>query len=112
MRAAGGIFKGAGRNGLEWRSFASAHQRVQLHPQFLAGFRSCLPVLPGVLAFGSITGVAMVAAGMPYYLAVLMSLLVFAGNAQLAALQLVTSGSPIAIAILARKLAGRSKMPQ
>ena len=54
-----------------------------------------------MLAFGTIAGVAMVAAGMPSYLAVLMSLLVYAGNAQLAALQLVTSGSPVAIAILA-----------
>jgi 4-azaleucine resistance transporter AzlC len=74
---------------------------LHFHPQFLAAFRSCLPVLPGVLAFGAISGVAMVAAGMPYYLAMLMSVLVYAGNAQLAALQLVTSGSPLAIAILA-----------
>ncbi|MBE0622692.1 MAG: AzlC family ABC transporter permease [Burkholderiales bacterium] len=74
---------------------------MHLHPQFLAAVRSCLPVLPGVLTFGAISGVAMVAAGMPYYLAMLMSVLVYAGNAQLAALQLLTSGSPVAIAILA-----------
>jgi len=54
-----------------------------------------------VLAFGTISGVAMVAAGMPYYLAILMSVLVYAGNSQLAALQLVSSGSPLVIAILA-----------
>jgi len=74
---------------------------LQLQPQFLAGFKSCLPVLPGVLAFGAISGVAMVAAGMPNYLAMLMSVLVYAGSSQLAALQLLTSGSPVAIAILA-----------
>jgi 4-azaleucine resistance transporter AzlC len=74
---------------------------LQLHPQFLAAVRSCLPVLPGVFAFGAISGVAMVAAGMPHYMALAMSVLVYAGNAQLAALQLVTSGSPLAIAILA-----------
>lgn len=74
---------------------------MQLQPQFLAGFKSCLPVLPGVLAFGAISGVAMVAAGMPNYLAMLMSVLVYAGSSQLAALQLLTSGSPVAIAILA-----------
>ena len=74
---------------------------MRIHPQFLAASRSCLPILPGVLAFGAISGVAMVAAGMPYYLAMLMSVLVYAGNAQLAALQLLTSGSPLAIAILA-----------
>ena len=76
-------------------------QPLRLHPQFLAASKACLPVLPGVFAFGAISGVAMVAAGMPYYLAMLMSVLVYAGNAQLAALQLVSSGSPLAIAILA-----------
>jgi len=74
---------------------------LHLHPQFLAAAKACLPVLPGVLAFGAICGVAMVAAGMPYSLAMLMSILVYAGNAQLAALQLLTSDSPLAIAILA-----------
>ncbi|MBE0612300.1 MAG: AzlC family ABC transporter permease [Burkholderiales bacterium] len=74
---------------------------MRFHPQFLAGFKACLPVLPGVMTFGMISGVAMVAAGMPYYLAILMSVMVYAGNAQLAALQLYTSGSPIAIAIMA-----------
>jgi len=74
---------------------------LRLHRQFIAAFKSCLPVLPGVLAFGTISGVAMVAAGMPYYLAILMSVLVYAGNSQLAALQLVSSGSPLVIAILA-----------
>lgn len=74
---------------------------MQLHPQFLAAAKSCLPVLPGVFAFGAISGVAMVAAGMPHYMAMAMSILVYAGNAQLAALQLVTSGTPLAIAILA-----------
>lgn len=74
---------------------------MQLHPQFLAAAKSCLPVLPGVFAFGAISGVAMVAAGMPHYMAMAMSVLVYAGNAQLAALQLVSSGTPLAIAILA-----------
>ena len=54
---------------------------MHLHPQFLAAAKACLPVLPGVLAFGAICGVAMVAAGMPYSLAMLMSILVYAGIA-------------------------------
>jgi len=74
---------------------------LQLHPQFLAAVKACLPVLPGVLAFGAISGVAMVAAGMPHYMAMAMSVLVYAGSSQLAALQLVTSGTPLAIAVLA-----------
>lgn len=88
---------------VEWRLRHSPIRPapLQLHPQFLAAVKACLPVLPGVMAFGAISGVAMIAAGMPTYLALLMSVLVYAGNAQLAALQLLTSGSPIAIAILA-----------
>ena len=54
-----------------------------------------------MLAFGAISGVAMVAAGMPHYMAMAMSVLVYAGTAQLAALQLITSGTPLSIAILA-----------
>ena len=74
---------------------------MQPHPQFLAAAKACLPVLPGVLAFAAISGVAMVAAGMPHYLAMLMSVLVYAGSSQLAALQLLTSGTPLAIVVLA-----------
>ena len=74
---------------------------MQLHPQILAAVKACLPVLPGVFAFGAISGVAMVAAGMPHYMAMAMSVLVYAGSSQLAALQLLTSGSPLAIAVLA-----------
>jgi len=74
---------------------------MQFHPQFLAAARACLPALPGVIVFAAISGVAMVAAGMPHYLAMTMSVLVYAGQAQLAALQLVSSGSPLAIAIAA-----------
>ena len=43
----------------------------------------------------------MVAAGMPHYMAMAMSVLVYAGSSQLAALQLIASGTPLAIAILA-----------
>jgi 4-azaleucine resistance transporter AzlC len=74
---------------------------LQLHPQYLAAAKACLPVLPGVLAFGAISGVAMVAAGMPHYMAMAMSVLVYAGSSQLASLQLLSSGTPLAIIILA-----------
>lgn len=74
---------------------------MRIHPQFLAAAQACLPVLPGVLAFGAISGVAMVAAGMPGYMAMLMSVIVYAGSSQLAALQLLSSGTPVAVAVLA-----------
>jgi branched chain amino acid efflux pump len=68
---------------------------------YLAGLRACLPVLPGVAAFGAISGVAMVGAGLSPWLAALMSVIVFAGTAQLAALQLVTAGAPLGVIFLA-----------
>jgi 4-azaleucine resistance transporter AzlC len=74
---------------------------LQFHPQYLAAAKACLPVLPGVLAFAAISGVAMVAAGMPHYMAMLMSVLVYAGSSQLAAMQLFSSGTPLAIVVLA-----------
>lgn len=49
----------------------------------------------GIAAWGLITGVAMGNSGLPLPLMVLMSLLVFAGSAQLATLPLLTSGAPI-----------------
>ena len=92
MRAAGGIFKGPDAAAVECRlrRIRISPAPLQLHPQFLAAVKACLPVLPGVLAFGAISGVAMVAAGMPHYLAMAMSVLVYAGSSQLAALQLIT----------------------
>lgn len=68
---------------------------------FLEGLRACLPALPGVLSFGVISGVAMTSAGLPAWVAMLMSLAVFAGTAQLAALQLAASGTPLAVILFA-----------
>ena len=49
----------------------------------------------GIAAWGLITGVAMGNSGLGVPLSVMMSLLVFAGSAQLAVLPLLTSGAPI-----------------
>ena len=49
----------------------------------------------GIAAWGLITGVAMGKSGLPLPLMALMSLLVFAGSAQLAVLPLMTSGAPV-----------------
>lgn len=53
------------------------------------------------MSWGMISGVAMVAAGLPPLAAMLMSLLVFAGSSQLAALQLLSAGAALPIALLA-----------
>ncbi len=49
----------------------------------------------GIAAWGLITGVAMGKSGLPLPLVALMSLLVFAGSAQLAVLPLLASGAPV-----------------
>jgi len=53
------------------------------------------PASLGIAAWGLVTGVAMVKSGLGVPLSLLMSLLVFAGSAQLASLPLIASGAPI-----------------
>lgn len=65
------------------------------HPEFARGAREMSGVALGIAAWGLVTGVAMAKSGLPLPLAVLMSLIVFAGSAQLAVLPLMTSGAPI-----------------
>ena len=52
-------------------------------------------VSPGLAAWGLMTGVAMVKSGMSTVEAVTMSLLVFAGSSQLAAMPLIAAGAPV-----------------
>jgi 4-azaleucine resistance transporter AzlC len=68
---------------------------------FFAGARAAVPMLVAVLPFGVICGVAMVASGISPAMAMLMSLLVFAGASMIASAQLLSSGAPAALAILA-----------
>ena len=64
------------------------------HPEFARGAREMVGVSMGIAAWGLVTGVAMAKSGLPLPLSLLMSLLVFAGSAQLAALPLLVSGAP------------------
>ena len=68
---------------------------VWRHPEFARGSRDMIGVSLGIAAWGLVTGVAMAKSGLPLPLSILMSLLVFAGSAQLAALPLIVSGAPI-----------------
>jgi predicted branched-subunit amino acid permease len=68
--------------------------------EFIDGARAALPVLLGVVAFGVIAGVAMVASGIPPLAAMVMSLLVFAGASMVASAQLLSSGTPALLVIL------------
>ncbi|WP_404300998.1 AzlC family ABC transporter permease [Alicycliphilus denitrificans] len=70
--------------------------RSQLHdPSFRQGAADMLGAGLGVGAWGLVTGVAMVKGGMSTPLALLMSLTVYAGSAQLAVLPLMVAGAPL-----------------
>jgi 4-azaleucine resistance transporter AzlC len=68
--------------------------------EFLGGFKAVLPFLFGTLPFGMVVGVATVGIGLSRVEAVLMTTLVFAGSAQIAALPLIVAGAPVAIIVL------------
>ena len=65
------------------------------HPLFWVGAREMSGISVGLTAWSFMTGVAMVKSGMSLTEAVLMSLLVFAGSAQLAAIPLIAAGAPL-----------------
>jgi predicted branched-subunit amino acid permease len=70
-------------------------------PQFRRGARGMLPFVPGIAAWGVVTGVAMVKGGLAVPLALLMSFVVYAGTAQLAALPLLAAGAPVWVIVAA-----------
>ncbi|MBX3627111.1 MAG: AzlC family ABC transporter permease [Rhizobacter sp.] len=70
-------------------------QDVLRHRQFRAGAREMSAVSLGIAAWGLVTGVAMVKGGLSIPLALLMTFVVYAGSAQLAALPLMMVGTPV-----------------
>lgn len=62
---------------------------------FRRGVRELLPAGPGVFAWGLVTGVAMVKSGLTVTQAVGLTLLAYAGSAQLAALPLIAGAAPV-----------------
>ena len=69
--------------------------RTARHPLFWVGVRDMAGVSVGLSAWAFMTGVAMVGSGMSVGESVLMSVLVFADSAQLAALPLIAAGAPM-----------------
>ena len=65
------------------------------HPEFAIGARETRDVSLGIAAWGLVAGIAMTKAGLGPAFAVAMSLFVFAGSAQLAALPLMVQGAPL-----------------
>jgi len=74
---------------------AARRPPVWRHPEFARGARDMVDTSLGIAAWGLLTGVAMAESGLPLALGVLMSLTVYAGSAQLAALPLLASGAPL-----------------
>jgi predicted branched-subunit amino acid permease len=68
---------------------------------FRRGIRELLPFGPGVFAWGLVTGVAMVKSGLSVVESLGLSLLAYAGSAQLAALPLIAAFAPLWLVTLA-----------
>ena len=73
----------------------SALRSLLRDPDFRRGMREMRSLAAGIGAWGLVTGIAMVKGGLSAPLAVLMTLLVYAGSAQLAALPLLAAGAPM-----------------
>ena len=67
---------------------------------WIAGAISVAPFLIGTIPFGLITGIATKAAGLSAAAAAAMTVIVFAGTAQIAALPLLAAGAPVLVIIL------------
>jgi predicted branched-subunit amino acid permease len=67
---------------------------------FREGLRDMMPAVPGVAAWGLVTGVAMVQSGLTLWQALGLSAFAYAGSAQLAALPLLVGGSPVWVIFL------------
>ena len=70
------------------------HAAYYRHAEFRQGARDMFGVAPGFAAWGLMTGVAMVKSGMSIIEATMMTVLVYAGSAQLAAMPLLMAGAP------------------
>jgi predicted branched-subunit amino acid permease len=73
----------------------SADRPAWRHPEFARGAREMTGISLGIAAWGLVTGVAIVKSGLSVPLGIVMSLLVFSGSAQLAALPLIAQGAPL-----------------
>ncbi len=72
-----------------------ASVRAARRAGFRYGVRDISPLMVSLCAWGLVTGVAMTKAGLDWWAGLLMSMLVFAGSAQLTALPLLVVGAPV-----------------
>ncbi|MGX5651376.1 AzlC family ABC transporter permease [Hydrogenophaga borbori] len=69
--------------------------------EYFEGIRDQFSVAMGIGAWGLMTGVAMVQSGLSPLEAVLMTLIVYAGSAQLAAIPMMAAGAPLWVILVA-----------
>lgn len=73
---------------------------LPVSPAFLRGLRAFLPLVPGILPFSLVAGVAAVQAGFSPVQSIFFSIIGFAGSAQLIASQMYKSGAPTILILL------------
>jgi predicted branched-subunit amino acid permease len=78
--------------------FLAEHRR---RPEYREGIMDQTSVAVGIGAWGLMTGVSMVQAGLSPLEALLMTLIVYAGSAQLAAVPMITAGAPVWVILAA-----------
>jgi predicted branched-subunit amino acid permease len=78
----------------------SAEQADREKTALWDGVRTCAPAVPGLLAWGAVTGMVLVQSGLSIWQATAMTLIVYAGSAQLATLPLIIAGAPIWVIVL------------
>jgi predicted branched-subunit amino acid permease len=79
---------------------ASDGDAVTGREAFLAGGRAVAPIVVGIVPFGLIAGAAAVDAGLTLLDAIGLSVVVFAGASQLAAIGLLGDGAPLALVVV------------
>ena len=81
---------------------AHPHSNAQTSEKqsFREGFQACLGAIPGMFAWGMVTGMAMTQSGLTVWQALGMTFIVYAGSAQLASLPLIAANAPIWVIFL------------
>jgi predicted branched-subunit amino acid permease len=77
------------------RGAVSSLRALYVHPEFRRGVREVGALMPAMLAWGVVSGVAMVGSGLSVPLALAMTVCVYSAGAQLSALTLMTLHAPI-----------------
>ncbi|NEX60676.1 AzlC family ABC transporter permease [Noviherbaspirillum galbum] len=77
----------------------AASAAIERHA-FREGFRVCVATMPGIAAWGMVSGMAMMKSGLTIWQALGMTFIVFAGSAQLASLPLIAADASVWVVFL------------